>query len=268
MSNTRLRAETGRGNVRTKRIYDEPSPEDGRRILITRYWPRGVPRGAADEYNTKLAPSKELVQAFKHENLRWDDYVDRFHAEMEANAAREEIARMAELAQDDPVTLMCMCEDERRCHRSLVARLVRETIATNEGGIMNQSANTGIVQQAYAAFGSGDIPALMALLDPSIEWDHPGADDIPWGGAFRGHEGAGKFFQVLGENADFNSFEPHTFVSDGDKVLVQGRQNITIKSTGNSYETDWVHAFTLSGGKVTSFKEYTDTAAIAAACRG
>lgn len=129
MSGARLRAETGRGNVRTKRIYDDAEPEDGRRILITRYWPRGVPKTATDEYNTKLAPPKELVQAFKHEKMRWDHYVDRFLSQMAEEPAQSEIERLAKVAADGPITLMCMCEDERRCHRSLVARLVREAMA-------------------------------------------------------------------------------------------------------------------------------------------
>lgn len=54
-------------NIRLKRVYDPPSPEDGRRILITRYWPRGVPRSAVDEYTTKVAPSRALLREFKHE---------------------------------------------------------------------------------------------------------------------------------------------------------------------------------------------------------
>lgn len=111
-------------NVRLKRVYDPPSPDDGVRILVTRYWPRGVKREAADEYNTKVAPSRELVRAFKHADLPWAPYVRRYHAEMEAEPAQSEIARLAEMAESQPITLMCICEDETHCHRSLLRDLI------------------------------------------------------------------------------------------------------------------------------------------------
>jgi uncharacterized protein YeaO (DUF488 family) len=52
-------------NVRTKSVYDPADPSDGRRVLVTRYWPRGIPRAAVDEYVRKLGPSRELLHAFK-----------------------------------------------------------------------------------------------------------------------------------------------------------------------------------------------------------
>lgn len=111
-------------NIRLKRIYDAPAPEDGHRVLSMRYWPRGIARSAVDEYTTKTAPSKELVHAFKHEGLAWDPYVKRYLTEMQSGAAQTEIARLAELAKSRTITLMCGCEDESRCHRSLLRQLI------------------------------------------------------------------------------------------------------------------------------------------------
>jgi len=111
-------------NIRLKRIYDPPSPDDGRRILITRYWPRGVPRTAVDEYTTKLAPSRELLREFKHEGLTWERYVPRYLEEMSREEAQSEISRLADLAASEKITLMCACEDEERCHRSIVRELI------------------------------------------------------------------------------------------------------------------------------------------------
>ena len=117
--------------VRTKRVYDAASTDDGRRILITRYWPRGVLKSAADEYNTKVAPSRDLVRAFKHEGMAWDEYTQRVLAEIREEPARSEIRRLAEVARREPITLMCMCDNERFCHRSLVARLIVEAMAAD-----------------------------------------------------------------------------------------------------------------------------------------
>lgn len=113
-------------NIRLKRVYDDPSPEDGRRILATRYWPRGVPKTAVDEYTTKVSPSRELLREFKHEGLTWDEYVPRFLEEMSAPEARSEISRLANLASSGTITLMCICPDEKLCHRSLLRDLVLE----------------------------------------------------------------------------------------------------------------------------------------------
>jgi uncharacterized protein YeaO (DUF488 family) len=111
-------------NIRLKRVYDPPSPDDGLRILVTRYWPRGLKREVVDEYNTALAPSRELLRVFKHEGLTWAAYVRRYLAEMRSETAQSGISRLRGLAASQRVTLMCICEDESRCHRSLLRDLI------------------------------------------------------------------------------------------------------------------------------------------------
>lgn len=111
-------------NIRLKRIYEPPSDDDGYRVLSTRYWPRGVPRSRVDEYTTKTAPSRDLLREFKHEGLSWEEYVPRYFEEMEAEVAGNDIKRLAELARSGTITLMCVCEDENRCHRSLLRELI------------------------------------------------------------------------------------------------------------------------------------------------
>lgn len=113
-------------NVRIKRVYDAPSPDDGLRILVTRFWPRGVPKGAKDEYIVKLAPSRDLLREFKHEGLQWEQYVPRYLSEMRSQEAQSEIKRLANLAEQRTITLMCVCEDENHCHRSLLRKLIIE----------------------------------------------------------------------------------------------------------------------------------------------
>ena len=114
-------------NIRLKRIYDPPSEDEGYRVLSTRYWPRGVPKAAVNEYTTKTAPSRELLREFKHEGLSWEDYVPRYLDEMQAEEAQSAIQRLATMAKSDRITLMCICPDEDRCHRSLLRELIIET---------------------------------------------------------------------------------------------------------------------------------------------
>ena len=132
---------------------------------------------------------------------------------------------------------------------------------------MNQRSNLEIVEEGYAAFGRGDIPALLDLMDANVLWDVAGPTEMPWAGSFRGHAGLQEFFGTLDAELDIETFEPRTFVADGDKVVVLGFEKARSKHTGRTYEAHWAHAFTLSGGVVTSFREFTDTAAAVGVCR-
>lgn len=73
--------------IRTKRIYDEPAPSDGRRILIDRLWPRGVSKEAAqiDYWAKAVAPSNELRRWYRHDPSKWVEFRDRYFAELDSN---------------------------------------------------------------------------------------------------------------------------------------------------------------------------------------
>jgi uncharacterized protein len=132
---------------------------------------------------------------------------------------------------------------------------------------MSEKTNLDIMNEAYAAFASGDIPAILAMYDPKAELESAGPQGIPWAGSYRGPEGAKKYFAAIDAAADVEAFEPHAFLAQGDRVVVLGVETIRSKRTGRSYETHWVHAFTLAAGKITRFREYCDTATAAAAFR-
>ncbi len=130
---------------------------------------------------------------------------------------------------------------------------------------MNEQTNTELVQQAYAAFGRGDVAGLLRLIATDVVWDFPQCAGIPWAGSFRGHDGVVRFLGTLAQTADIEVFEPRDFVAQGDKVAVLGHERLRIKSTQRSCEIHWAHSFLLRGGVIAEFREYTDTAAIAEA---
>ena len=74
-----------------------------------------------------------------------------------------------------------------------------------------------------------------------------------------------KFFEKLNEDSEILGFEPREFVAEGDRVLVVGWERARIKATNRMFQADWVMAFTVQNGKVTKFREYSDTQAIAEA---
>ena len=130
---------------------------------------------------------------------------------------------------------------------------------------MTEKTNLAVVQAAYAAFGRGDIAGLLEYISPEVEWDNPGPSSIPWAGSFRGHDGVQRFFAGLAATVDFESFAPTAFLAEGDRVVVLGSERARVKRNGVVVALHWAHAFTVANEKITQFREYTDSAAVAAA---
>ena len=121
MPDTRARV---RQNIRLKRIYEPSSENDGYRVLSTRYWPRGVAGDAIDEYLRVLAPSTELLHAYRQGQLDWERFRHQYLYEMSREAAKAVIHRLAKVARAEVITIMCVCADEDHCHRSLLRELI------------------------------------------------------------------------------------------------------------------------------------------------
>jgi ketosteroid isomerase-like protein len=130
---------------------------------------------------------------------------------------------------------------------------------------MNEQQNLQTVRDAYAAFTRGDIQGVLDVCADDIEWETPGPSQIPYAGIFHGKEDVAEFFRILAQTDDVEQFQPQRFFADGDMVIVLGRYAARVKSTGKSVTADWVHAFTMRGGKVARWREYLDTASYAKA---
>lgn len=127
---------------------------------------------------------------------------------------------------------------------------------------MSEANNVEIVKQGYERFGSGDIEGLLNLFSDDIGWTTPKVEGADFTGERQGREAVGEFFSLLGDAEEFSKFEPTEFIAQGDKVVVIGSSTATIKSTGRTADSDWVHVFTVKDGKVTNFHEFFDSAAI------
>jgi ketosteroid isomerase-like protein len=131
------------------------------------------------------------------------------------------------------------------------------------------NANTAIIQDVYGKFGQGDLAGILAALDADVRWEFVGRrSDYPLFGVRTGLAGVQEFFQAMAENEDITEFAPREFHASADKVFVLGHAGYTLKKTGKTAATDWVHVFTLKDGKIASFQEFGDTAQIAAAYKG
>ena len=81
-----------KSRIRIKRVYDAPVPEDGKRILVDRLWPRGLTKEKAkiDYWAKDVAPSNELRKWYGHDPAKWDEFRKRYFAELGKNAAAVE----------------------------------------------------------------------------------------------------------------------------------------------------------------------------------
>ena len=118
------------------------------------------------------------------------------------------------------------------------------------------SANVKVIESAYAAFAKGDIPGVIELLDDTVEWSSPAT--LPHGGYFNGKDGVGKFFEGIGAAWQGLGLDIES-VSDGGGDLVIGlvRADGT-RHSGVAEGYGATHIFTVRGGKITRFREYTD----------
>lgn len=132
---------------------------------------------------------------------------------------------------------------------------------------MNEQQNLEVVQKGYEAFGRGDLNTLLSLLDENVEWISPGPADFPPAGRRRGRQAVAEFFKVLSDTVEILDFEPREFIAKGDRVIVLGRDSARVKATGNAVPFEWVHTFRLQDGKVVTFQEYGDTAAMVSELR-
>jgi ketosteroid isomerase-like protein len=132
---------------------------------------------------------------------------------------------------------------------------------------MNEKQHTQVIQDAYAAFGRGDITTLLGYMTDDIQWQPVigTAAHVPFSGERRGKSEVAEFFRLVATNEDFQQFEPREFVAQDDKVVAIGHYRAVTKPTGKILESDFVMVFTLRDGKIARFREFTDSAGINAA---
>jgi ketosteroid isomerase-like protein len=114
--------------------------------------------------------------------------------------------------------------------------------------------NTKVVQKAYEAFGNGDIPALLHLLDADVQWSSP--KSLPHGGEFSGRDGVGMFFAGIGSNWSNLDVAVEVVGDLGADTVVGIVRADGARSGGGSDGYGAVHVFTVDNGKITRFREY------------
>jgi len=122
-----------------------------------------------------------------------------------------------------------------------------------------ENANT--VRGMYEAFGRGDIPSVLAALDPEVEWREAEnfiyAEGNPYVGPEAVLEGV---FMRLGSEWDGFTVSPKEVLDAGDTVIGHGYYSGTYRKSGKHVRAQFAHFFSFRDGKVIKFQQYTDTA--------
>ncbi|MFD0313026.1 DUF488 domain-containing protein [Streptomyces flavalbus] len=113
-------------SVRVRRIYEPPEPGDGTRVLVDRLWPRGLAKDAArvDEWPKAVTPSTELRRWYHADEGSYEEFSERYEAELDADEAAEALAGLRESARAGTVTLLTASKTPERSHAAVLARLL------------------------------------------------------------------------------------------------------------------------------------------------
>ncbi len=108
-----------------KSAFDPAAKADGMRVLVSRFWPRGVARDKVDLYLVDLAPTKDLLFAFQAGEISWREFSSRYRKEMTGQRSALRLLRHLD-AEGRTLSLLCSCADPDRCHRTLLAGLIEK----------------------------------------------------------------------------------------------------------------------------------------------
>jgi uncharacterized protein YeaO (DUF488 family) len=109
--------------IRVARVYDDPSPDDGRRILVDRVWPRGFRKDdpRVGTWFKDVAPSKELRGWYNHQPELFDEFAARYTRELQGSEALEELRKVIKRGV---VTLVTASRDVEGSQAAVLATLL------------------------------------------------------------------------------------------------------------------------------------------------
>ncbi|HYZ68171.1 MAG TPA: DUF488 family protein [Mycobacterium sp.] len=117
---------SSRPRITVARVYDEPDPGEGERVLVDRLWPRGFRKGdpRVGTWIPKVAPSTELRRWYSHEPARFKEFAARYADELTTLEGAAALAELRELARQRSVTLVTAARDLDGSHVAVLSRML------------------------------------------------------------------------------------------------------------------------------------------------
>lgn len=131
-------------------------------------------------------------------------------------------------------------------------------------GLMSEPNNVGVINSLYEAFGAGDIPTVLAGMDPQVEWNEAEGNKYADGNPYIGPDAVlnGVFSRIGVEHEYFKLKDIELHEMSNNRVLATLRYDGKWKN-GENYDAQAAHLWTLKDGKVISFQQYVDTRTLA-----
>ncbi|MEU9129549.1 nuclear transport factor 2 family protein [Kitasatospora sp. NPDC048540] len=133
---------------------------------------------------------------------------------------------------------------------------------------MNEQSMIETIRSVYEAFGSGDLPGILARLDDDVDWaSETTSTAAPWYGVRHGKAEVAEFFEQFGSTMAVQEFIPVSLAANDSDVLSVVRMRAEHRASGRVLAMDLHHRFTFRDGKIVYYRGTEDTAQTEAAFR-
>ena len=112
--------------LQIRRVYEDPDPQDGLRILVDRLWPRGIAKERLlyDEWVKEIAPSTELRKWYGHQPARFQEFRRRYLQELQAEPKASLVSEVQRAAEHQPITLLTATKDVYHSAAAVLAEIL------------------------------------------------------------------------------------------------------------------------------------------------
>lgn len=116
------------------------------------------------------------------------------------------------------------------------------------------------IQNLYAAYGRGDIDAILRDVSEDVDWAAEAAGDaVPWYGSYRGKSEVPAFFAAIGDNINVSAFDIVGLTSNDTDVVATVHWTFTVKRTGKTASMYMQHWWRFAHGKIVFFRGSEDS---------
>jgi ketosteroid isomerase-like protein len=126
---------------------------------------------------------------------------------------------------------------------------------------------SAVAETLYGAFARGAIDVVLEQLDRDVVWELVGPSELPYFGRYEGIPEVRRFFDLLGTHCLVERFEVTGIVETESGAVAEGFERGRFAGHPDAYDMRWCHVMTMSGGRITTFTDYLDTAPMLAAWR-
>ena len=112
------------------------------------------------------------------------------------------------------------------------------------------------VQRMFAAFGAGDLDALLETVHPESRWTYYGANPRLAAATFVGRDNVRRFFEGVLERLTITEFNAEQFVAEGETVVIFGSEAGSVRATGQSFRNVWTQKYVVRDGLIVAMAEY------------